>query len=303
MDISVLISTYRRSNILEKTLESFLNLNSSQIKFEILIVDNANDSNTKYVLKHYTSRLPLKFFVMKERGKNRALNFLLNYAKGKLIVFTDDDITPCKNWLIELWNAFRRWPDDYVFGGKVIPVFPPNTASWIKDPSFEYAAAAFAWFDLGDEEKFIEDSPVGPNMAVKSDIFFKYGFRFNENIGPNGSDYPMGSETSFYRIIKPLVKRCIYVPSAVVYHRIRPDQVTFNSLLKRAYRHGRGYAAIHSDHGCREFLGAPRYLYRKAFVLFLKYLLNCWRHDDIKWSYGKWLYFTLGMIKQYRTQS
>ena len=303
MNISVLISTYKRPDILRKTLFSFQNLNTANLSWQLLVADNANDIKTQSILKSFQDKLPLDFIVVTKPGKNVALNRLVRLAKGQLIVFTDDDVTPDTNWLIELWQASQRWPDDILFGGKVVPVFPPNTPEWIRDSNFEYAPAAFAWFDKGDEEMPFEDAPFGPNMAVRKEVFTKHKIFFDEHIGPRGTDYPMGSETSFCRKLKKIKKNYIYVPNAIVYHRIRPDQITFKALLKRAYRHGRGFAVAHSDHGCKELWGAPRYLYKTVFILGFKYYLNFWRNEKDKWPFGKWFYFHLGMLKQYRLQS
>jgi len=300
MNISILFSTYKRPKSLKETLNSFKRLATTNFSWEILVADNADDPETQNVLQYFKNELPLNFIVVTRPGKNAALNELVRIAKGELFVFTDDDVTPEKNWLTELWEAHKRWPEDILFGGKVIPKFPLNTPTWMKDPSFEYAFAAFAWFDKGDKEKPFEDCPFGPNMAVTANVFRELGFMFDEHIGPCGTDYPMGSETSFCKKLKKLNKRYIYVPTSIVYHRIRPDQVTFKALLKRAYRHGRGLAISQPNHGCKELFGAPRYLYKKIAILALKYLLNYWRPPEKKWPYGKWLYFHLGMLKQYR---
>ncbi len=303
MNVSVLFSTYKRPNILLKTLLSFEKINIDNLSWELLVADNANDIKTQSILESFQDKLPLDFIVVSKPGKNVALNRLVKLAKGQLIVFTDDDVTPDKNWLIELWQAAQRWPKDILFGGKIIPVFPPNTPEWMCNPNFDYASIAFARFDKGETEGPFEDCPFGPNMAVRREVFTKYKFCFDENIGPRGSDYPMGSETTFCQKLKKIKKRYIYVPKAVVYHRIRPDQVTFTGLLKRAYRFGRGFAATDVDHGCKELWGAPRYLYKKLFILGLKYYLNFWRNEEERWPLGKLFYFYLGMLKQYRFQS
>ena len=304
MNVSVLFSTYNRSNILKKTLFSFQELNTANLSWELLVADNANDPETQKILQSYQDKLPLNFIVVTKLGKNTALNQLVKLAQGHLLVFTDDDVTPDKNWLIELWHAAQRWPNDILFGGKIIPLFPPKTPEWIRDPNFDYASVAFAWFDKGEDERPFQECPFGPNMAVRREVFTKYGIYFDENIGPRGTDYPMGSETTgFCRKLKRINERYVYVPNAVVYHRIRPDQVTFKSLLKRAYRFGRGFAAADVNHGCKELCGAPRYLYKKVFLLGIKYYLNFWREEKEKWPLGQQFYFHLGMLKQYRIQS
>ncbi len=55
-------------------------------------------------------------------------------------VFTDDDVIPCTNWLADLWTASCRWSGDSIFGGKILPLFPPSTPDWLRDPDLPCAA-------------------------------------------------------------------------------------------------------------------------------------------------------------------
>jgi hypothetical protein len=90
----------------------------------------------------------------------------------------------------------------------------------------------------------------GPNMAVRSSVFAS-GFRFNENIGPNGSDpnYPMGSETEFcYRVFRDSGKAW-FANEPRVQHIARSSQLARSYWAKRSYRHGRGIAMLMRERG------------------------------------------------------
>ena len=100
MNISILIPTYKRIAILTKTLEGFCDLNVSTIDWEILLVDNAGDPETRNVVKKFQNKIPIKYLIETNPGKNHALNLGLRHTKGELIVFTDDDIKAEKMWLI-----------------------------------------------------------------------------------------------------------------------------------------------------------------------------------------------------------
>ena len=80
-------------------------------------------------------------------------------------------------------------------------------------------------------------------MAVRSSVF-ENGFRFNENIGPNGSDpdYPMGSETEFCCRVAQSGVKAWFAKEPRVQHIVRSNQLTSSYWAKRAYRHGRGVA-------------------------------------------------------------
>jgi len=125
MDISVLFATYCRPEILGRTLESFCSLETNGLKWEVLVVGNANDEATVGVVKKFRGQLPLSYLLETGRGKNNALNRAIEFAKGKLHLFTDDDILADPGWLVETWKGTQRWPHHLVFGGRVLGKFPP----------------------------------------------------------------------------------------------------------------------------------------------------------------------------------
>ena len=92
MDISVILATYKRPQILSKTLESFCALKTDGLEWEVIVVDNAGDPDSQRTVEGFQRRLPLRFFVEKTPGKNNALNHGLKKARGELFVFTDDYI-------------------------------------------------------------------------------------------------------------------------------------------------------------------------------------------------------------------
>ena len=100
MDISVILATYKRSEILAKTLQSFCSLETDGLEWEVLVVDNAGDLDTRKTVHRYQQHLPLKYLVEITAGKNNALNHAVKKARGSLFVFTDDDVIAAPSWLI-----------------------------------------------------------------------------------------------------------------------------------------------------------------------------------------------------------
>src|SRR4029077_20227687 len=113
-----------------------------------------------------------------------------------LLVFTDDDVEPRPLWLAGMLAAARRWPDHEVFGGMIVPRYPPETPDWMRELIRErpdYTSAAFALYVLPQAEGPTEHLPYGPNFAVRAGAMA--GLRFCEAIGPVGTDYPMCEDT------------------------------------------------------------------------------------------------------------
>src|SRR4029434_4193807 len=79
----------------------------------------------------------------------------------------------------------------------------------------------------------------GPNMAVRASVF-QGGYRFDETIGPKGSNYALGSETELLKRLAQKGFQAWHCRSAVVYHMIRSFQMREEWILARAVRYGRG---------------------------------------------------------------
>jgi glycosyltransferase involved in cell wall biosynthesis len=241
MKVSIIMATYNRNALLKQTLQGMVDMDVTGLDWEVLVVDNAGNDDTARISELFSSSIPLKFLVEKAPGKNNALNAALGHADGDLIIFTDDDVIPDKAWVISLIAAASRWAEADLFGGCILPKFPQGmTVPSIDDSVFMRIAYVISKEDI--EEGEIPAGKIwGPNMMVRRRVFDQ-GLRFNTNIGPKGSNYVMGSETEFLRRANDAGHTAVYVPSALVYHQIRPEQLTHSWLYGRAYRWGRTLA-------------------------------------------------------------
>jgi glycosyltransferase involved in cell wall biosynthesis len=260
IDLSVIIATRNRATMLEQTLESLANQKSAGLQWEAIVVDNGSQDTTSAVLNRARSRLPLVTFAEPRLGKNVALNRALPLARGRLLVFTDDDVTADDHWLAELHQASVRWPNDAIFGGRIEPLLPEQTPGWMRPPGFRYSALSFSYYAPQDDEGPTHWSPYGPNLAIRREVFDKY--RYCEHIGPAGTNYAMGSETELLVRLASQGYRYVYVPSASVGHHVAPRQTTLKWLYSRAYAFGRGLARLSPVEGQRRLSGVPLYVWR-----------------------------------------
>lgn len=302
MFISVVIPTFNRCGILKKTLQSFLGLNNKKEDFdyEIIVVDNNSHDNTKIVAMSFEGTLPVVYLHEPKQGKNNALNLAISKARGEILVFIDDDIIPDTNWLQEIYLSSLRHPDGLVFGGKILPLFPPCTPEWMTNSSYSFFV--FGIHDLAQSEGVYKNSgtPGGGNCWVKRRVFDS-GYMYDGDIGPSGYGRISGSELEFFTRLSEQGIKSVYIPTAVVKHRIEEFQTTKKYLLKRSYASGRGVAYIKYDATSVRVFGVPRYLFRdilensvKALYLYLKF--------DIKSAFEHLMTVAhrVGCIKQYR---
>ncbi len=89
MQISIIIPTYNRENLIKYTLDSLSPLLQPTIELEIIVIDDASTDNTiDYITKNYPNIILLK---NTGTGAASARNYGLQNAKGKYILYLDSD--------------------------------------------------------------------------------------------------------------------------------------------------------------------------------------------------------------------
>jgi cellulose synthase/poly-beta-1,6-N-acetylglucosamine synthase-like glycosyltransferase len=301
MNISILLATYKRTQILSKTLESFCLLNIEGLDWEILLIDNADDKATKNVAEDFKKRLPITYLVERKQGKNNALNFALSFAQGDLFVFTDDDVIADKNWLKEVWAGSKRWPECDIFGGKILSKWPSGKRLSINvDNDFFHAAYPMA--DWGEQEKiYPAERAWGANLAIRKNAFNGQSkWKFNPEVGPCGDNYVVGSETDLLCRLKESGFKAVYLPKAVVWHKIRQEQLAPQWLYGRAFKRGREYFYHYEHPNVAMLFGYPRYLIRQLLELSAKRFISALSVNETKRvNLGIKYWFVKGKIYQY----
>lgn len=246
MKLRILIATHNRAEMLAATLDAMTRVHRHNLDAEWVVINNACTDHTDEVVRSFRKRLPLRVLHQPIPGKNRALNLALDTCAARdVVIFTDDDVTPCPGWLTAIRDAVSRWPDHDGFGGRIVPLWPDGAKpDWIREPWL--LSIGFAWHDLGPSETPYPPAtyPFGPNFWVRGSVF-RNGLRFQESIGPVGGSRIMGSETSFLKEIAERGHRMMYCPAASVGHRIKPADCDPRVLARRMRSHGRGRARIH----------------------------------------------------------
>jgi glycosyltransferase involved in cell wall biosynthesis len=250
--VAVTLSSHNRAQSLETTLDDLARQNPGRIPWRVLAVDNASTDETPAILARFESDTRFRLCALHEPrpGKPRALNRALERIDEDLVIFIDDDVKlgPC--WLQAYIDAANRWRDHAIFGGPIIPLFPPDAPDWVQDQRYVRQSPMFAYYAPRDDEGLTTGVPLGPNMAIRRAAIGDH--RFDERLGPGGTHRVMGDETEFeYRLAKLGYKPYVYVPVARADHRVRREQLTLEAVWGRAYLWGRSTALTQgrTEHG------------------------------------------------------
>ena len=111
-NISVVIPTYNRKNMLRSTLLALEDQSLSKDNFEVIVVSGGSmDEIEEFFEKSYYS-FPLQHIKKQNKGPARARNEGIKHSKYDLILFLDDDTQPLRNCLLEhikMHNLFDRF--------------------------------------------------------------------------------------------------------------------------------------------------------------------------------------------------
>ena len=93
MKLSILTATYNRASLLIRLYASILNNLNSGIDVEWLIMDDGSNDDTEMIISKIRkeSKFEIKYLKQVNLGKMQAINNLMNYVTGDLIIECDSD--------------------------------------------------------------------------------------------------------------------------------------------------------------------------------------------------------------------
>lgn len=128
VNFSLVIPTRNRAEALVLTLEHLTRQEYPIDQFEVVVVDDGSQDATPEVLERYAQVMPLRSFRQPPQGTSRARNRAIHEARGKFVVFIDDDVFAPADFLIRHANWLKRYPAGLIRGPVVNvsePMLPP----------------------------------------------------------------------------------------------------------------------------------------------------------------------------------
>lgn len=105
--ISILISAYNESELIQECIESVLNSDTKNIYIEILIGSDGSDDDTVSIANSINDSR-VKVFDFERGGKNTTINKLVDEAKHDTLMFIDADFRLKSNTISKLIEQYSR---------------------------------------------------------------------------------------------------------------------------------------------------------------------------------------------------
>lgn len=226
VEISVLIPTYLRPQMLQRAIESCLAQQGVEVPFEIVVIDNDPLGSAGPLVAEIAGRsaVPIRYVTERRPGISRARNTAVANSAGRYVVWLDDDEEASPGWLAALYATMRRYGGDVVKG----PVYPR-----LETPN-PYAEKRFT-FDarLPTGARLPECTGIGNTLLDKARCFGDEPEPFDPFLGIAG-----GGDTLFFRKLQRSGRRFVWCAEAAVWETVPADRLVPRQVLRRRFRHG-----------------------------------------------------------------
>lgn len=243
--ISVVIPTFNRARLLDRTLTSLAAQEGLSAPVEVIVVDDGSTDDTPDVVAQYPGAVSLR---QDNAGPAAARNRGWSVATGRVVVFTDDDTVPDRRWLADVAEAFTADPGLHAAGGTVRPLRLSFLTRFVQ-------AEQHASHGVGADGaiKYL----VTANCAYRRDVLTALG-GFDESF-PAAS----GEDADLTARARAAGYRLRLLDAAVVLHD-HPDRV--RTIVRTYLKHGRSRRLVvdknpstNWDGGRREVLTAEHW--------------------------------------------
>lgn len=272
VEITIVICTHNRVELLRHVLDSLCIAVRPSLKVNILIVANACSDGTVEFLSVFVEEIKsltgysLRWVEVPRPGKVFALNHAIGLLKpGMIVAFVDDDHRVDANYLVSIEKAIIGHPEITMFCGRILPDWDGCEPAWAhEEGEFAIYPLPVPRYDQGPQEKEItlEKGPLagGGNLVIRSEVFERVGF-FSEELGPKGHDLGGGEDSEFVTRALQAGEVLRYVPDILQYHYVDIERFTVWYVLRKSYQRSRSVTQIR---GVQSGI-VPKYLWRKLF--------------------------------------
>ena len=244
--VSIIICTRNRAEALTQTLVAMQQVCVPDTwQVELIIVDNASTDDTPVVVQNcWLPAIHVRYVLEERPGKALALNTGLKAARGRVALFTDDDVRPPHNWLVNMAEPILTGKVAAMAGG--VHIAPHLRRSWMHP-------LALAWFASTEG---IADSSfatmLGANCAFARVVLSKVP-GYDVELGPGRLGF-MEDVLFSWQLHQAGYKMGSAMNTAVEHH-FEPNRMARASLIDRAMRegHSQAYFDYHVLHGYSRF--------------------------------------------------
>ena len=231
------------------------------MSWEVIIVDNNSNDATKQVVREAASLfsgVPLHYAFESKQGLSHARNHGIRKARGRVLLFTDDDVCPHSDWVSQILKGIRAQECD-ACGGYIAPLWEAEPPKWLTPALYGFLAVRI---DEAGPKKVLQtnDLPYGANMAFRRNVFDQVGL-FDTTRGRTGNVLASGEDGEMFERILSAGLSVMYFPKARVKHRVEAFRMRRAYFRRWRFQNSRNIAHSRGVPGNRRIMGIPLYVF------------------------------------------
>jgi glycosyltransferase involved in cell wall biosynthesis len=267
---TVAICTFRRTDLLPRTLASLAQIDRPDVPFDVLVVDNGCEPAVEAIVQNATGSLPIRYVQEPAVGIARARNRAVNSTQAPFLFFCDDDVVFDRQWLKAMWNAVTTHDDCDFWGGRIDPAWDVPRPAWFDIDRCPMLGDSIVRYDLGGQPRAWDPQRDPPfytcNLALRTEAVRAAGM-FDVTLGHQGAKRGGGEDSWMIRSIARRGGRGWYAADALLHHPVPASRLTKKHARAFAWWQGRvGIDMLRRENALGEQARGklPRWAYRAA---------------------------------------
>jgi glycosyltransferase involved in cell wall biosynthesis len=235
--ISVVIPTYQRAPLLERSLESLTAQALGRSRFEVVVVDDGSSDWTASVCERLSEELPLRYLRIEKAGTSAAKNLGLFASQAPLVLFYDDDDLADPGMLEAYIAAHRAHPQENVAVLGYTTWAPELELTPLMEYVTEIGQYLFSYVNIEDGAMLDYTRFWAGRISCKRSFLAQHGI-FDQDFEAI-EDVELGFR---------LAQHGLAVVHARSARSLMARSITFDEFARRCVKHGRGLWLFHKRH-------------------------------------------------------
>lgn len=295
-DVSVVVVTHNRCEMLPFVLESVLNQETAGSSYELIVVDNNSIDQTRQVIEEFVERasVPVRYILEEKQGIPFARNTGIAAAKSPIVAFTDDDGYVAPDWVANIKRGLDEHSEvDYV-GGPVFAHWSAERPSWLTQEHW----SPLAILDYGSTPFYVNQTKplclIAANLACRRQVF--------EEIGPFAVEFLRCQDHELQVRMWKNGRQGMYIPEIVATARVQNERLTKRYHRRWHVKHGHYMAQLRDssfEKSRARLLDVPGHVYRRALADSIGWLLySLLGQHDKAFRYEAKIGFSIGFVRK-----
>ena len=249
--VSVIVPTFQRPDGIEIALKSLSEQTADGRIMEIVVADNDPAASARNFVTSFAKTCPIEivYVHVPDPGVSNARNGALKAARGRFIIFLDDDMEALERWVQSLIDTSLKLKAGIVFGPAVARM--PNPS----DPRNPYMEPFFSRIAEMDHEGLMSETLGTGGCLLDLNLCDMPNPPFDTSLNETG-----GEDDILFDHLRRNGTKVGWSPNAKAWEIVPAKRATPEYIWTRNFAFGQGPTHIHASRGWKGILGVLRFM-------------------------------------------